>query len=345
MAFYKTIRSENGETTTLSIMFETDMTTTNIDSDHPNYDAVRALLEGGDSEASEDEIRSLISTSEGVGKRMASLTEKVTYDESGVYFEHDRIDDELARYIKRIVNGEADGNVHALVNFLEKLYAGSNEKSRKHLFRWLSDRNLTIFPDGDFLAYKGVQEVNEQYRSIQSGTAYVDNVKHVGTIPNPIGSTVSMPRSEVEDDENVYCGPGLHVGTWKYAEQWGHGYVLKAKCNPANVVSVPVDWESQKMRLNVYQVIDIVKGEITDAVDASYEHDEWDDEEDDDFSYCESCGITITLDESLCSYCEEEEEEDDIDLYDDDDEDCDEEDEDYERPVRHDLADRIKGLS
>ncbi len=117
---------------------------------------------------------------------------------------------------------EGDDTWQAPVNFLENLMQNPAKHVRKRLFEWISGRGLTLTPEGNVIGYKGVQAV-DQNLSVHSGSnpVFVDGVEHTGYIPNPVGATVTMPRSAVNNDRDAGCEQGLHVGTFDYASNWG----------------------------------------------------------------------------------------------------------------------------
>src|SRR5690606_6818039 len=131
-----------------------------------------------------------------------------------------------------------------------------DKRSREQLFTWLQSHEFTITEEGDILGYKGVRLTHDEngFTSISTGTAYVDGKMHTGAIPNPIGAVVSMPRAQVQNDPNVACHVGLHVGDWSYASGFAQGAVLEVHVNPRDVVSIPHDSSQRKMRCCKYKV-------------------------------------------------------------------------------------------
>ena len=145
---------------------------------------------------------------------------------------------------KRISGMIRDGfDVKPMVLFLENLMANPSGRAVEELYRFLESNNLPITPDGYFLAYKNVN------------SSYMD--KHSGTFDNSIGSTCEMPRNQVMDDPNQTCSAGLHFCSIEYLKGfWGtDGHTMILKINPADVVSIPVDYENSKGRCCKYKVI------------------------------------------------------------------------------------------
>lgn len=152
------------------------------------------------------------------------------------------------------------------VTFLDNLHQNVNEDIRKQLFRWMEYENkagngFAITEDGCIVGYKGCNGSVLEPISAFAGTAIVDGVEIKGQIPNKVGSVVQMPRSEVQYDPSVGCAQGLHVGTRNYAINWAP-ILLLVKVNPRDVVSVPYENDSQKMRVCEYTVL-----KVTDASD------------------------------------------------------------------------------
>ena len=143
-------------------------------------------------------------------------------------------------------------NVTGLVKFLENLLQNPSKKSLDNLYRFLEHNKMPITEDGCFLAYK---RITHDYKDMRTNT-----------FDNSVGETVTMPRNAVEDDPNVTCAAGLHVAALNYAYKdeagLGNGRVVLVKVNPKDVVSVPTDYNNQKMRVCEYTVLEDFKGEV-----------------------------------------------------------------------------------
>lgn len=202
------------------------------------------------------------------------LDGRMSVSSAGVTVDYEPIDPVLESHILRML--EDDGtprdnvNWRAFSKFIENLYANEDPFVRNQLFGWMSFEDLygtglTLTEDGCFIGYKGCMGTPEAPESIRTGHAIADGVDYNGHIPNKLGSTVEMPRSEVVADPKIGCGPGLHVGTHKYAKSWAQGVLLTVKVNPRDVVSVPVDCAAQKIRTCRYEVIEVVENAYTVA--------------------------------------------------------------------------------
>ena len=114
-----------------------------------------------------------------------------------------------------------------LFNFLEKIYHNPSTYVFSSLYDFLVDSDIEINAEGDVIAYKAVRQ---DFRDIYSGT-----------IINNIGAVITMERSEVDELPENSCSRGLHVGSLKYAREFG-GHdcrILQVKIDPADIVSVP----------------------------------------------------------------------------------------------------------
>lgn len=209
-----------------------------------------------------------------------------------VYFDDDPMDNALT---KAIVNfHEQDEDFGPLVRFFENVMANPQPESREQFYRWVEHHDFPIDTDGNIVAYKSVQSTGSgDYLSISSGTAYVNGVKQTGRIRQGLGDVVTMPRSEVQHDPTVACHVGLHAGTYDYANSFSGDTLMFVVINPRDVVSVPHDCTSQKVRVCRYEVLDFAESEYTDArfrTDESApldEEDEWeyDSDMDDEYDY------------------------------------------------------------
>lgn len=199
-----------------------------------------------------------------------------------------------------------------LVKFAYKLMQNPSMVSIRELFMFLSKNKQPITEDGDFLAYKRV------------GDDFKDLYSH--TFDNSVGKVVKMPRAQVDDDRTRTCSNGLHVANWHYAQFdycAGQGVVLAVKVNPADVVSVPPDYNESKMRVCGYEVLYVVKDELKEkllsehgvAIPAPELDNGCEDEEDDENEefaeddYCEDCEHCI----ENCTCFDGEDEDDELD--------------------------------
>lgn len=231
---------------------------------HPNFTRVATALFNG-----EDPLEWLNADPRAI---VVALSDRVEIIDGVLHFDGDAVYDGLASTIGRYHREGRDAT--NLVKFMERLSANPSRRSREQLFNWTQAKELTIDADGYIIGYKGV---SNNLLSISSGKASVDGVEHVGNIPNAVGTVISMPRSEVQDDPNVGCSTGLHVGSWDYASGFG-AVTLEVRIDPADVVSVPADCGFQKLRCCRYEVVAVHDSDDDDLTDHEPES-EWDDED------------------------------------------------------------------
>lgn len=254
MASYIWSRTNGSNGPSLSVIFD-DGETKNLGSSDINFGVLTKRLA---EEAPADEIRSLFQPVKSIATRLQRLSDRVTTDGSNLFFDGDALHDALADYIiglVRLENEDADApSWKPFVNFLEKLAQNPNEESRKSLYTFIQKHGLTIRPDGDFIAYKGILT---DLTSKHSGPGIVDNKPMNGHLPNKPGSILEMARSTVNSNTGVGCGVGLHVGTYEYAKSWGPTVTANA-INPRDVVAVPQDGAFHKIRVARYEVLLVV---------------------------------------------------------------------------------------
>lgn len=175
------------------------------------------------------------------------------------------------------------------VNFVRKLHQNPSSTSRNELYGWLENSGMPITADGDFLAYK---RVRSDYRDI-----------HSGTFDNSVGQVVQMSRLDVDDDRNRTCSAGLHFCSKDYLPHFGRNgnedRVMVLKINPADVVSIPSDYNDAKGRTWRYEVV----GEM--SLEEAGVH-EWDPV---DYGYSDEDG----LDDGWLEWVGDEDEDDDTD--------------------------------
>ncbi|ACV79013.1 hypothetical protein [Nakamurella multipartita] len=244
-----------------------------IAGDHPKFDQICDLLTREYDAAPEalaaveSDLLALIDFADTAIAAMRALTDRVTYLGGTLFFDGDPIHGALADHIVAKVE-QNDDSWTGPVNFLENLAANPARHVRKRLYRWISDRGMTITEDGLLVGYKGVHR-DEQNTSITAGsnTVWVDGVPHTGHIPNPVGATLVMARSEVDNERDAPCSQGLHVGTHDYASGWAgdHGRLLLVAFNPRDVVAIPRDAGYAKIRVCRYTVLDTAAGKLTET--------------------------------------------------------------------------------
>ena len=148
--------------------------------------------------------------------------------------------------------------VEPLVAFMENLMTNPSKRAVDELYGFLEKNSLPITPDGCFLAYK---KVRNDFLDI-----------HSGTMDNSVGKIVEMERNEVDDNKDQTCSTGLHFCSQDYLPHFGNGYdsrVVILKINPADVVSIPSDYNNAKGRACRYEVVGEI-GNDGDKIDNAF---------------------------------------------------------------------------
>jgi len=197
-----------------------------------------------------------------------------------VYYKGEHMENAITNRIADWIGHDLDPQ--PMINFLERILANPSYQSREELLLFLEHNNLPIQEDGSFLAYKVVRK------------DYLD--KHSGTFDNSVGQTVEMDRGEVDDRRQNTCSAGLHFCSREYIPHFSHGEsrLMLLSIDPADVVSIPNDYNNSKGRCCRYKVIDEVTETqefnsplhtgkytiqvVTDMFKFVWETDDWGDE-------------------------------------------------------------------
>lgn len=219
-----------------------DNTPHTIPTSHHNFDKIMSELSRGEY----SNILSLISGNKRIlSNYITSIrgdvvfdctTDKITYKDKIV---HDTIVEKIVEFAQKSLP------IQPLINFLENLYDNPSCTAIDELYLFLEYGRLPITEDGCFIAYK---VVNDDYTSV-----YDKKTK------NNIGLVVEMPRNRVNDDRHQTCSTGLHFCSYDYISEIKGDRIVLLKINPADVVSIPIDYNNTKGRACKYTVV----GELT----------------------------------------------------------------------------------
>lgn len=226
------------------------------------------------------EIESLATTS--AANYLPKGTIKV--DRYGVTLDGDSFEGVLADRLMDILSTGL--RVTPWVRFVENLLMNPADYARDEMLEWLEKSDLPVTEDGHFLAYKIVRD---DYTDVYSGM-----------FDNSIGTLVQLEgRQSVDPDRNRTCSYGLHFCSKSYLPSFGANHsgrrIVLVKVNPADVVSIPADYDHSKGRTWRYEVVDEIDyeevlGKSWAPVVDQYDHDEVEDVfdlavEEDDFDY------------------------------------------------------------
>lgn len=202
---------------------------------------------------------------------------RVEFVNGQVHFDGVPLHNALANRVSELFRNGFD--VGPLCRFMENLEANPSKRAVDELYGFLEACSLPITEDGYFLAYKMIRG---DYTDLYSGT-----------MDNSVGAIVSMSRNKVDDEKTRTCSQGLHFASRHYVESGGYGAAHRGnrlvvlKINPANVVSIPVDYNNSKGRACEYEILEEIEWseEIPtffgrrDTVNSDYNESWWDDDE------------------------------------------------------------------
>ena len=256
------------------------------DVEHPNWNIIQTAVK----EQCWLDIPDLIDIQQAVTKYVSS-SGRVTVADGTVFYDDKPIHNGLAQ---RIIEMMSEGfDFDALVKFLENVEENPSKRAVQELYDFLEYGKMPITSDGHFLAYKRIR-----------GNW---NDCHSNSISNKIGSVVSMPRNEVDDDSHRTCSTGLPVCSLEYLRNFWGERVVAVKVHPRDVVSVPVDYNNTKMRCCRYVVVAELDAELADRAWEQSVVDQYDDKVTPPAAMfdqeCPDCGTECNVYDSYCSYC------------------------------------------
>lgn len=118
-----------------------------------------------------------------------------------------------------------------------------------------------IVEEGPEMTVLTIEEAFEKVQELMEieGLEFTDH--HTRTMEIRIGTAVTMPREECDNDPQRTCSSGLHVGAPEYVKDFGHSerFVLACLINPMNVVAIPSDYNHTKMRVCEYYPFALAK--------------------------------------------------------------------------------------
>jgi hypothetical protein len=202
---------------------------------HPSFARIKDALRKGD----EEEAIRLANIKDHI---IAQGGGRVSVTNAGVLLDGHRIENYVAgRLMAMFAAGE---NITPLANFVANLYQNPSYTAIQELYLFLESANLPITDDGHFLAYK---TVTGDFKD-----------KHTRRFDNSPGAVQEMPRGAVDDNRDRTCSDGFHAAAYNYARHNFYSYgdhMVVVKINPADVVSVPSDYNNEKLRTCRYEVL------------------------------------------------------------------------------------------
>jgi len=222
-----------------------DGTPHQVTKDHRNFDRILDTVQTKE-ESSASDLRDLIYPARLLRNIAAVEGTELSYDEHYGDFECRidgkvyEIDGVLSDTIVKLY--ETGKSIESFVSFIRKLHNNPDQDTAKQLWRFISVCGLCLTPEGNFLAYKNV---NQDFTSI-----------HDGDTDNTPGTVLVMPRNCVEKNPNRTCGRGLHFAAWGYLSYYASGCkTVLVSVSPRDVVSIPTDYNYQKGRACRYRIV------------------------------------------------------------------------------------------
>lgn len=167
--------------------------------------------------------------------------DRVTIEGNRVLFDGEIMPSSLTRKLLTVARNGLP--IEPWKRFVVRVFANPSRGAQAELNEFLEAADLPITEDGCFLAYK---RVREDYRDL-----------HSGTFDNSVGKVCEMPRQDVDSDRDRTCSAGLHFCSQDYLKNFysGGGRIVIVKVNPADVVSIPSDYNFTKGRTCRYEVV------------------------------------------------------------------------------------------
>lgn len=213
---------------------------------HHNWDRLMRIVKGEEALPDDAELTRLLDVRQVIqsNDRIEIVGDELTVD--------GRV---LNTYLTRRIVGMSQQGIDPKpwISFLDKLMQNPSKQVYDDLYTWLEASNMPINSDGRFWAYKKVDENLQSYHASPDGT----HLQH------QLGKYLSMPRREVDDRRENTCSTGLHFCGWDYLRSYyGHsGKVIALLIDPADVVSIPTDYNFQKGRACGYTPVYVLADE------------------------------------------------------------------------------------
>ena len=215
-----------------------------------------------------EKVIQAVNIKESITTALNQNSELVRLEDDKIFYANREVTGVIASRIFEVIRLGLD--VTPMVKFLENLMANPSKRATDEGFGFIEACSLPITPDGCFLAYK---RVNDDYKDVHSNTvlnkpydlftaediSYIDykqGKKNEVTVEiQQELTTVSMPRNLVNEDKDQTCSEGLHFCSYDYLKHFSGSRVVVLKINPADIVSIPSDYNNSKGRCSKYQVV------------------------------------------------------------------------------------------
>lgn len=238
----------------------------NADKSHPKYnDIIQAIRD-----QAFDAIPGLINVAIAVKNYAFGSAVEVDADAGLVIYKGEPLRGYL---VERILAMMHDGfNIKPMTMYLENLMQNPSKRSVDELHGFNEYGRMPITEDGYFIAYKRIKGWYDTHTGqVLNKPAHLLDNDDLARLPYTVNGvtvdlvdgvlTVSMPRNKVDDVAERTCSYGLHFCSQEYLKSFSGDKIVVLKINPADVVSIPTDYNNTKGRCAKYQVIDVLSEE------------------------------------------------------------------------------------
>lgn len=178
------------------------------------------------------------------------------------YYKNEKLPESITKILQRFLENNIPPT--AIINFWNRLKKNPREFARNELMLFLEHSGIPLCEDGTFITYKVIRD------------NYLDC--HSGTISNKPGAKIPrMKISDVEQDRTLCNAKGYHVAAWSYLPTMGYypnttsKRLVECKVDPADVVSIPQDYNNAKMRVTFYEVVREITGQSEENPEVLYD--------------------------------------------------------------------------
>ena len=233
----------------------------NVATGSANYGAVVDAIKSG---APADEVIRLASAKEAIAAFTAGTSIQIVGDQ--VMYNGAPINNVVANKIREFM---AEGfDAQPLVNFLERLMKNPSRTAIDELYLFMEAGRIPLTPDGYLLAYKRVENdyydchsrtmLNKPYHLLTPEDKALFPYEKQGVKAEIKDNQVvlSMARNSVDDRRDNTCSYGLHFCSLDYLQHFAAGRTVVVKIDPADVVSIPSDYNNTKGRTCSYIVLE-----------------------------------------------------------------------------------------
>lgn len=257
----------------IEIMDNSDGMSISIPKDHEKFDQyVSEIVANRDDP---NEVLNTIFEENNLKKRLESFNVagfEIDVENETVSFEGKRINSLLSRRLLEAAQSGDASRITALANLSHRIEGNVSYRVVQNLFKFLDHQSVTIEEDGSFLCYKGIRSdgTDRHSGSIDNSPVKKNQKDSVKTGLGREGEVtvtvmegrkyIGCPRNKVNDNNDETCSNGLHVCTTAYFGDATGSYfskegVIVVRVAPEDVVSIPNEYHSGKMRTCAYEVV------------------------------------------------------------------------------------------